>query len=233
MKKKKKKRPKKRRTNRPGRPIDKYDRKKIYRTLNIWASGSFTGLRTKALVLLAWGSGLRLAEICALDLSQVVVDRQKKNVRIRTTAYLRKPQSKATKAEGVFIITKSARTALRAYIKELYARKWIPFPPSRNAPLFVTIKPRNGENKSAHDRLSPRTAQHNFLQVQKMAGIDDPYRFHDMRHDGFTRMADVTDGNVFRVAAWGRLKGVNTARRYVHESTQTLKEMAEIASRLD
>ena len=219
----------------PGRAINTADRKRLLGVLN--DQSTFHGLRTRALVLLAWSSGLRLKECCALNLYQILEDPKAAGVawRIRSIAYLQALQSKGRRvgvkrwdSAGSFVITKPTRVALRAYLRAAQLRGWVHFPPSRDRPLFITGG--RGKAHGARQRLSRRSAQHSFTQIQKRAGLAEHYQFHDLRHDAITRFGEACHGNPYKVANFGRLDPI-TAMRYVHTSPTALQEIAELAAR--
>lgn len=198
-------------------------------------SGNFHHIRTRAIVLLAWGSALRVKEIAALQLAQVLEDPRKAHVRLRSSSYLRADQAKGGLGKkragvGAFIITKEARAALRDYLRTAKARDWLQLPPPKEAPLWVTIKSRGAKTGPWHGRLSKRMIEHSFLQLQTRAGIREPYRFHDLRHDALTRFAESCHGNPFRVAQFGRFNDIRTAMRYCHTDFMTLASLAELAA---
>lgn len=199
----------------------------------MWAaSKSFLGLRTRAFVLLCWGSALRISEALALDFEQVIEadPKAKKKTdpgfRIRTTAYLRDDQSKGRYGGGAFTIPTNARAALRAYLLEAQQRGWLQVA----GPLFIGIKRRGGE--SGHERLSVRSVQHTWDHLQQRARLSTHYRSHDLRHDAITRFSTAAKGNVYLVQAYGRFRDIRTSSRYVHMNPATLAELSEAAARM-
>lgn len=215
------------------RNIDAVDRKRISSTL--YKAKTLFELRTRALVLLAWGSGLRLKEVCALNLVQILEDPNAKKWRVRSSAYLKPGQSKGRRkgnrkpwdSAGTFIITTPARVALRAYLVAAAKRELVAFPPGKDAPVFVAAG--HGRAQGKHMRLSRRSAQHSWTELQKGSRVLELYRFHDLRHDALTRFAESAKGDVFKVARFGRCDPF-TALRYVHNSPVALKEIAERAA---
>jgi integrase len=225
--------------NEVGRAIDDGDRGRILAALTQWAaSGSFYALRTRALILLVWGSALRLSEALALNIDQILEDPTLDRLgRIRGTALVRADQSKGRRkgprrwnSSGAFVLTKPARIALREYLAECHKRGWVTLPVKRDTPLFVTVKGGKSKGAPSRERLGKRAAQRSWTEVQKRAKVHEHYRFHDLRHDALTRVGDVSSGNVFKVAQFGRLRDIRTAQRYVHGSTASLAELAELAS---
>lgn len=222
-----------------GRAIEDSDRARVLSTSAKWASsGDFNALRTHALVLLAWGSALRLKEAIALDLDQVLEDPTSEKIgRLRASAFVRPEQSKGSRkgkstwtSAGLFLITKQARAALRAYLEECIKRGWLTLPAPKGTPLFITIKGGRTKGALSRQRLSKRAAQHTWGQLQLRAGIATAYNFQDLRHDSLTRIGEASDGNVFRVAQFGRLKDIRTAQHFVRGSTATVAELGELAA---
>lgn len=227
-----------------GRAIEPSDRDKILRTLTEWShSKSFLSLRTAAIVLTAWGSALRLSELLALNLDQLLEDPKGETLgRLRGTVYVRAEQSKGRRkgaarwnSAGSIVLTKRSRQALRAYLLEAIRRGWLTLPAPEGTPVFLAIKlgkpRRDGTRPANHSRLGKRATQHSWTQLQIRAGVMDVYRYHDLRHDALTRIGHVSGGNVFKVAQFGRLKDIRTAGRYVHGSIATLTELAELGDR--
>ena len=199
-------------------------------TLDKWAAGDdFNAVRTRALVLLVWGSALRLKEAIALDLSQVLEDPSSSSIgRLRGSAFVRPEQSRGDSA-GLFLITKPARAALRVYLEECIKRGWLALPATKGTPLFITIKGGRTKGALSRQRLSKRAAQHTWTQLQLRAGIAGAYNFQDLRHDSLTRIGEASNGNVFQVAQFGRLKDIRTAQHFVRGSTSTVAELGELA----
>jgi integrase len=207
------------------RAISRADRTRIDRALQKHKPHDFEALRTRALVMLAMGSALRVSELVALDVSQVEEHRG-----IRVAPYLRNEQAKGGRG-GPFIIPPGARAALRAYLAEGRARGYI-----SDGPLFVAHK-RNQYAAATHGaddgrpRLTKRGAQHSWDRVQRAAGISPLYKFHDLRHDSITRFADASNGNAPKIAQFARLADVRTAMIYVHTSVDSLAQLGEVAER--
>lgn len=225
--------------NEVGRAIDDGDRARILAELSRWAaSRSFYALRTRALILLVWGSALRLSEALSLNVDQIVEDPTLDRLgRIRGTALVRAEQSKGRRkgprrwnSSGVFVLNKAARIALREYLTECVRRGWLELPIPRDTKLFMTVKGGKTKGAVSRGRLGKRAAQRSWTVVQGKAKVADHYRFHDLRHDTLTRIGDASSGNVFKVAQFGRLKDIRTAQRYVHGSTASLAELSELAS---
>ncbi len=204
------------------RSLAREDRERILRELRNHREGDFQALRTRALVLLAMASSLRLSECLALDVEQVIDGRRG----IRKVCRLENHQAKGGNG-GVFVITSTARQALLAYLREARSRGWL----DEEGPLFIGQtrgKDSTGANRS-HPRLSRWGGQRSWLKVQRRARIHPLYRFHDLRHDSGTRFAKAANGDVYRLSTHMRLSDVRTSLRYVHTDTDELVELAEAA----
>lgn len=205
---------------RPPKSIEPADRTRLLNTLNDWAAdGSFLALRTRAFVLLCWGSGLRLSEALALDTS-VILDDAAKRLSVRSAAYL-----KTKTHAGAFSIPKQARAALREYVRAGFDREWI----ETSGPLFVGQGRRRTPN---YARLNVRSAQHAWYTLLARARLSQHYKIDDLRFDAITRFAVAAKGDVRRVQMFGRFVDVNTAARYVQPRITTLAEMSELAARI-
>lgn len=226
-----------------GRAIEPADRAKILRVLSDVKRGSFVALRDRAIVITAWGSALRLSEVLALDLDQILEDPRASTLgRLRGTVYMRGEQTKGRRkgprrwnSAGTVVLPKRARLAIREYLNETIKRGWLTLPAPRGTPVFLAIKHgranRDGVRKPLRSRLGKRAAQRAWQLIQLRAGLLQLYRFHDLRHDSLTRVGHASKGNPFVVAQFGRLKDIKTALRYVHGSVATLTELGELSDR--
>ena len=221
---------------RGGRSIAAEDRRRLLRALNQHHSQDFESLRTRALVLLAWGSALRISECVALDVGQVA-ELNGRGFKLRAASYIRVDQAKGTEdwsSAGQFPITPHAQTALRTYLAEARRRRWMKAD-ELDAPLFITVRPgpRSKASNGRHARLAERSARESFARLQRRTSIPLRYRFHDLRHDAITRFSEACNGNIFRVAQFGRLQDVRTAFRYIHGGIDTIAHIADLAERDD
>lgn len=231
----------------PGRDIDDGDRERVLAHLKAQAErpDQFLHLRNRALIVLAMTSALRVKELVALNVDQVLEDPRASTLgRLRSSGYLKPDQSKGRRkgprrwtSAGAFIVTKLARDAVRAYLVERIKRGWLTLPlvAGVDVPLFITWKRTTSARARSRavdvpGRLSKRAAQLAWTEVQTRSRVAQRYRFHDIRHDALTRMADASNGNPFRVAQFGRLSDINTAQRYVHGDVGTLEDLAHMAA---
>jgi site-specific recombinase XerD len=186
---------------------------------------NLTDLRTNALVLLGWGSALKLSEVLALNVDQVLQDPTRaKLTPIRETGYLRADQ---TSAAGPFILSAHAREALARYLRELIDREWLTLP--SEGPLFVTMKGGRTKGAVSRLRLGKRAAQLCFEQLQDRAGIRGAhYRYGDLRHDALTTFGRVA-GSPTTIAQFGRIRDQRTAQRYARSQPASLATIAQLA----
>lgn len=229
----------------PGRDLDDGDRAKALQWLTEQAQrpGAFLHLRNRALVVLGMTSALRLKELLELNVNQLLEDPTTPTLgRLRSSGYVRPEQTKGRRvgprrwtSAGTFVVTKAAREALRSYLLERIKRGWLTLPCADDVPLFVTWRRTTKEKARTRavdvpGRLAKRSAQAAWEDIQARARLAQRYRFHDIRHDALTRMADASNGNPFRVAQFGRLRDIRTAQRYVHGDVGTLEDLAQLAS---
>lgn len=185
---------------------------------------SFALLRTSALVLVAWGGALRLSEVLALDIAQVLADpKRKKLSQLRETAYLRADQSESP---GAFVLTHEARDVLRDYLRALIEREWLALPST--GALYLTIKGGHTKGAASRTRLGKRAAQLSFEQLQARLNIRPSYRFGDLRHDALMRFGAVSQ-SPFAVAQFGRMADTRSAVKFVRSNQGSLA-YAQIAA---
>lgn len=230
------------------KPIAPPDRKALQRQLKLDAdTGRFIPLRNRALLLTAWGGALRISEVLALSVDQVieVLNAPKKGTtmrrsqlrwRVRASTYVKVDQAKGGKAHerngtasvrtwtsaGTVVIPARARRAIAAYVRDALKRDVLDVV-QKGAPLWVQA--------ATGRQLSERAIQYQWVRLQRRAGCGDHYWFHSLRHDALTRFAEACGGDVFKVAAFGRCDPY-TAQRYVHLVPRKLSGLADKAFEL-
>jgi integrase len=200
-----------------GRPIDEADRTRLVATMNAWAeSGSFLALRTRAFVLLAWGSGLLVSEVIALNVRDVLDLRactSRRRFKVAQVGWFPTEHS-AIK----FTITPAARAALKAYISFGVRAGLLTY---HSGALFVraprTLELVDGGRPRA--RISVRAAQRMWSELQSTAQLTQHYRTDDLRFDAIARFAARARGDVHRIRAFARFADVRTATRYVPDAS--------------
>lgn len=118
------------------------------------------GLRDKAILELLFSTGLRVSELCSLDIDSVDLSRDGFSIR-----------GKGEKVRVVFL-TDAAKNAIRAYLK---ARK------DMNEAMFVNV-PRSRTVKKASNRLTPRSIELLMKTYAAKAGITKKVTPHVLRH---------------------------------------------------
>ncbi len=194
--------------------------------MNTWAAErSFIALRTRAFVLLAWGSGLWVSEVIALNICDVL------NMRLVSTRRRFCIASKSVlpnDLEGAwagnpsrpptfptFIIPPDARAALKEYISYGVRAGLLAYP---SGALFVR-SPRSETTARgrAQARIGIRSAQRMWDELQAYAKLEQHYRTDDLRVDAIARFAARAHGDVHRIKAFARFADIRTATSYVPE----------------
>ena len=214
----------------PPRALEPRDRTRILNEANLWAaSGNFLGLRTRAMLLLALSGALRTKELLALELGQVLELPKEGRWQVRSSGYLRGPQSKGRRrgdgqwdSSGQFVIAEAARIAIRQYVTHARKGGWLELEPEQ--PLFICNK-NSRKRSSGPRRINRRTAQKAWEQLQRRAGVPVFYGLHCLRHEAITRFAHKSK-DPHAVAAYARFT-LATAMRYVHHNPLAIAEIAE------
>jgi len=161
------------------------------------------GHRDRAMLVLAFHTGLRVGELASLD----VVDVADKDVP-RETLFVRAEISKGSRSR-VVPLNDMARRAIASLL--LFNRKR-GFSVQSKAPLLVTRK---------HTRLSVRSIQRTVAELRVKAGLDVPATPHSMRHTFASQIATRT-GNLRVVQKLLGHERLNTAAIYTHPGRQEL-----------
>lgn len=225
------------------------DRKALQRQLKHDAdTGRYIPLRNRALFLLTWSSALRLSEVLALTVGQVLElakvaapskSKGKVRWRVRSSTYVTVKQAKGGKASnarsngrsesvrtwtsaGTVVIPARTRRAIAAYVRAAVDHGALDVT-APDSPLWVQA--------SSGRQLRARTIQYQWTGLQRRAGCSELYHFHCLRHDSLTRFAAACGGDVFQVAAFGRCDPY-TAQRYVHVEPRRLAGFADKAEQL-
>ena len=220
--------------NRSARVITDTDRRRLWSTLDAHAkAGNLGALRTRAIVFLTADTGLRLKEVLALTLEQLIENGRAKSPRIVSAFHLAASQAKGRKTRGdrrgytsarLVLVPRRAREALLSYFRAMRARgelrRWVGSP-------WITIK---GAARSSVP--GQRAIQDAFAVWQSRAGIREAYRWHDLRHTAITRWARASP-DVFAVAELAGHANVRTTQGYVHQEPARLAKIAEAASSFD
>lgn len=209
--------------NRQGKALTTPDRLIIKRRLaEKCLLNNFAAIRLRALVCLTWGSGLRLSESTALTVSQIIEGAGSRRWRIVSRGLLLSPQAKRSRARR-FYVPREARAALRAYLITARKKGLLDIPGAPDQALFVATKlPHKG------GRVSVRTIELQWQELQRSCGITEAYRWHDLRHEAATAFARKAT-NPFQVRDFLGVKSLATAGIYVHPPDDDILEIAELA----
>ncbi|MEX0917562.1 MAG: tyrosine-type recombinase/integrase [Candidatus Paceibacterota bacterium] len=165
------------------------------------------GLRDRAILELFFSSGLRIAELVALNLDQMSM--LKDNDMSRT--YELSIVGKGKRVRTIFISPRAAKW-LRAYIKTRH---------DVEKPLFI-----NYQSRTESKRLSPRAIQSTIARCALLAGISKKVTPHTLRHtyatDLLSRGADLRS-----VQELLGHKNVSTTQIYTHVTNKGLRDIHE------
>ncbi len=182
------------------RSLDLLTTSELERLLQAPAGADLKDLRDRALLLLLFSTGLRVSEVCALD---VDIDLSRDMLSVR---------GKGDKVRVVFL-SDEARDAVRAYLK---ARK------DMDTALFITISPR-----AKHDginRLTPRSVQRIVKYYATKAGITNKVTPHILRHAFATDLLE-NGADLRSVQALLGHASISTTQVYTHVTDAHLREV--------
>ncbi len=186
----------------PERHLDLISSAELTRLLESADGVDERGLRDKAMLELLFSTGLRVSELCSLD---VDLDLTRDDFSIR---------GKGDKVRVVFI-SETARTAVRAYLK---ARK------DMEQALFVNVPFVGKTEKSTPARLTPRSVERMIKIYAAKAGITKKVTPHVMRHSFATDLLS----NGADIRSVQQLLGhasIVTTQIYTHVTDAHLREV--------
>ena len=163
------------------------------------------GIRDRAIIELLYGSGLRVAELCALDVEDIDLERRM----LRVVGKGRKERRVPT--------TRPAEAATRRYITEARPQL-VKANPTRPTPAALFLNTRG-------NRLGPRSVRASLARYSNHEGLP-PVSPHTMRHSFATHLLD--GGADLRVVQ--ELLGhesLATTQIYTHVSTERLRAVYE------
>lgn len=191
----------------PERSLDLISPTELERLMKAPDTTTLVGLRDKAMLELLFSTGLRISELCALNIDDVDVTRDEFSVR-----------GKGDKVRVVFL-SDAAKRAVTQYVK---ARK------DMDDALFVQYGKaagRAGKKGAAKDlRLSPRSIQRLLKHYATKAGITRKVTPHVIRHSFATNL--LTNGADLRsVQALLGHAHIGTTQVYTHVTDAHLREV--------
>lgn len=206
-----------------GRELDMDEIKNLINVCLQDTDNPILGIRDAAIISLMYSSGLRRAEVVALDIEDL--DIQKRELRVI---------GKRNKERNAFL----ASGAIRA------VEKWIEFRGMTPGPLFFAVNKGGHIVRQRKQRLSQQEKQHGMQPKQIIARLSDQTIYnvidkrateaglikkttpHDMRR---TFVSDLLDVGV-DLATVSRMAGhedTNTTKRYDRRSSKVMQEAAE------
>jgi site-specific recombinase XerD len=185
----------------PQRSLDLISPKELKRLREAPDTKTLEGKRDQAILELLFSTGLRISELCALNIDDVDLTRDEFSVR-----------GKGDKIRVVFL-SDTARKSLQAYLK---ARK------DMDASLFVRYgrKAKNGDDL----RIHPRMVQRLLKKYAAMAGITRKVTPHVIRHSFATDL--LSNGADLRsVQALLGHANIGTTQVYTHVTDKHLRDV--------
>ena len=151
------------------------------------------GLKYRAALSIAYGAGLRAAEVCNLKVGDIDSDRMLIHVE----------QGKGKKDRKV-MLSPSLLKLLRTYWREARPQGWL-FP-----------------GKPRINPISPRQLSRAFHEAKTLAGVKKAATLHTLRHSFATHLLEAnTDVRVIQVLL-GHAK-LSTTAQYTHVATKTIR----------
>ena len=163
-------------------------------------------VRDHTIISVALGTGLRLAEIVGLDVSDVFSPDGTPRVRVR----VRKEIAKGGRAADVFLPDRLVAKLKRFW---RWKREWGE-DLAPDAPLFA--------NQSGR-RISKRRVQFTWATWQRRAGFDRVYGFHALRHTAVTNVYRASR-DLFLAQRFARHVSPLTTTVYTHPSDEETRE---------
>lgn len=172
-----------------------------------------SGLRDRAIMELFFSSGLRIAELCRLDIDQMSMLRDNDEKRTYELSVVGKGRHVRT----IFISPRAAKW-LRTYLK---ARQDV------HRPLFINYRARPNPNGADSDRrLTPRSIQNMIARAAVLAGLSKKVTPHTLRHTFATDL--LSHGADLRsVQELLGHKNVSTTQIYTHVTNKQLRDIHE------
>jgi len=103
------------------------------------AGGGTLGVRNRAMIALAWKTGLRVSEICSLKPADI--DFKSKRIRVKEGKAVRQKDGTFKKTDDYSVFTETLVPYLQAWLSERNYHPEI----EKNAPLFCTTSKRAGK----------------------------------------------------------------------------------------
>lgn len=182
----------------PERQIEVIEYADLERLMAAPKKGDLRSLRDKAILEVFFSTGLRLAELCALN-RYIDIDRGEMSVR-----------GKGNKLRVVFL-SPGAKIAIKTYMEKRG---------DADEALFVSLTKKN----EVVGRITPRSVQRMIAQRAKEAGIHKPIHPHELRHSFATDLL-INGADLRSVQALLGHANVATTQIYTHLTNKELHEI--------
>jgi len=162
--------------------------------------------RLQLFLKIALGTGLRLREICSLNIEDLLTPEGEIKDIIKV------------KIKGGRVVDTCLSDNVKQAIKEYIQSQEL-----KSGALFIS--------KRTGKRITPNGMWRDFRNAQIKAGIKQPYHPHQLRHTFGTKIASLSGQNPYLVAELMHHRSLNTAMIYIHLSEQqkfdTLNKVGE------
>jgi site-specific recombinase XerD len=160
--------------------------------------------RDTAILETLFSTGLRVSELCSLNIDQINLERREFTVR-----------GKGGKDRVVFI-SGSAASAIGVWLKCRH---------DSAKPLFIHFSGfKNEEEEGDFMRLTPRSIQRLIVKYSKLAGITKKVTPHVLRHSFATDLL-INGADIRSVQAMLGHSSITTTQMYTHVTDQQLREV--------
>lgn len=184
------------------------DTQDIEKMLRIPDTSTPSGLRDRAIMELFFSSGMRIAELVALDADQMTFLQDKSTDRTYELSIVGKGKHVRT----IFISPRAAEW-LRTYLTSRH---------DVHKPLFLNYRSRTAESR----RLTPRSIQKMIARYAMLAGLSKKVTPHTLRHTYATDL--LSHGADLRsVQELLGHKNVSTTQVYTHVTNKRLRDIHE------
>lgn len=180
--------------------------------------------RDHALFRLALGTGLRVHELCALDVADL---RGERHGSVAMAIYLRVAKGRTNRQAGRALVPERLRVWLGSWLRGRLGPTWDDSTIAAR-PLFEAPRYRHAQSTSTGKRLAVRSAQAIWARWQRRLGLVRPdgrprYGFHVLRHTAITEVYERSrDLEVTRLFA--RHRDLRSTQRYMHAKPERLRE---------
>jgi len=173
--------------------------------IEVCKKNKVNGLRDQAIIEVLYSTGLRISELCSLNIENVNLKSKEFAVR-----------GKGRKVRVVFL-TERAVTALKKYLAK---RK------DNSSPLFVNNKKTADLTDNEKKRLSRNYITTTISKIARLAGITKPVSAHTLRHSFATTLLQ-SGADIRSVQEMLGHASISTTQVYTHVTNEKLKEIQQ------